>query len=620
MSFLNRLKSLRRPSSVLTLLQGGRCATILQAERFIKRAATRLSRPRIHCFLGQGNVFQSEAILGILQKHGFRATFSPGIGGRLDDEEIFHLCNFLDVVRANFETDDARRHFYLRWRDDLLATGRRDRRAGDIALQDQMRSRLGGDGLIRRFFKLFKTNSALLLPEKPELPLLVEFFERGRDNLGFGPTPERLESGGWVSTSMYLLPEDEERALIARAFQAGKETFARPVSRQRILICGWYGTETLGDKAILGGVIGIARLRWPPILVDVASLEPYVSRMTARQMPDLRIARVLTLGEAFAAIIGVQYSAIVVGGGPLMSSIPWCTHLLELFAAAKQSGIKCLVLGCGIGPLYVDYRNAAIKHLLEIADEVVLRDRASAEMAREVLGIERECAVALDPAFVWIAQQMRMPVERDPKQILLALRNWPIDEFAACMDKEHAESVKAAYEAQLLIMIREMLRIDPSLTIIPFCMHKYAVGGDDRLFYRRLLGEFPDILARLDDRHRPPTEDLRLIARSRAVAAMRFHSVVFSLATSTPFLAVDYTLGGKIAGLLNDLGLSNLLIAIADFEGVSAARRLLSLKRAEVDILPQVAEVESTLRKCFACVAPAGESKMPVKGNANNNC
>lgn len=609
MNLIDVLKRLRRPSGVFQLLPGGICATTTQVDRLIRRVATRSARPHIHCFLGKRNIFQSEAILGILQKHGFTATFSPGISRRLDEEEIFHLCNFLDVVRINFETDNARRLFYVRWRDELLATGQRDRRPGDVASQDQKGTAAASGGLIRSLFGFSKANGSPSLPKQHESPLLADFFERGQRNAAFGPTPQRLESGGWLSTMMYLLPEGEESSLIARAFEAGRQAFAAPVTQERILICGWYGTETLGDKAILGGVIDIARRRWPQVAVDVASLEPYVSRMTARQMPDLRIARVLTLGEAFAAITGAEYSAVAIGGGPLMSSIPWCTHLLELFATAKLSGVKCLIAGCGIGPLYVDYRNAAIKHLLEIADEVVLRDRASAEIARGVLGVERKCAVALDPAFVWIRRQKRISVDRDPKQILLAVRNWPIEEFAARMDKAHAERVKTTYETQLALMIREMLRIDRSLIIVPFCMHKYAVGGDDRLFYRRLLGEFPEILARLDDRHRTPIEDLRLIARSRAILAMRFHSVVFSLATKTPFLAVDYTLGGKIEGLLNDLGLRHLLIAIDRFEGVSAAARLLSLKEPAADLSTKVAETESLLERCFACVPMATEAR-----------
>ena len=188
--------------------------------------------------------------------------------------------------------------------------------------------------------------------------------------------------------------------------------------------------------------------------------------MTVRQMPELGIDRVLTLGEAFAHVSESQYCALAIGGGPLMSSIPWCTHLLELFAATKQAGSKCLIAGCGIGPLFVEYRNAAIKHLLEIADEVVLRDRGSEQIARDVLKVERQFEVALDPAFIWIRQHEKA-LEKEPKQILLALRDWPIAEFAARLDRTRAEQIKTTYDSELVAMVAELLRLDPSSRACP---------------------------------------------------------------------------------------------------------------------------------------------------------
>jgi polysaccharide pyruvyl transferase WcaK-like protein len=452
-----------------------------------------------------------------------------------------------------------------------------------------------------KLLSLFKRNHLSQAAGLPDSPTLAAFLQGRNAEAPFGPTRERLDVGGWQSTRMFLLPEESEIALIERAFEAASQAWATPISPPRILICGWYGTETLGDKAILGGIVEVVRRRWPGVTVDLASLEPYVSRMTVRQMPELRIHRVLSLGEAFAHVSGSEYSAVAFGGGPLMSSIPWCTHLLELFAAAKQVGSKCLIAGCGIGPLFVDYRNAAIKHLLEIANEVVLRDEGSEKIARDVLKIERQFEVALDPAFLWIRRHGKT-LEKEPKQILLALRDWPIEEFAARLDRTRAEQIKTAYESELVVMIAEMLRLDPSLKLVPFCMHKYAVGGDDRIFYRRLLSQFPEILCRLDNRHRTPAEDLDLIGGSRAILAMRFHSVVFSLATNTPFLAIDYTLGGKIAGLLSDIGARDLLIPIDRFDGKDTARRLLSLKHSIIDVTDKVAASAAALDRCFASV------------------
>lgn len=598
MNLTDLLKRLRPSPGVLQFVRGGRCVTAQEAGRLIRRMAAQRSRPRIHCYLGKRNVFESEEILEMLERDGFPATFSPGRGERLNEDEIFHLANFLDVLRMHYERDNPRRAFYRSWRDELLTTGRRDRRAGDVILQNPKRAASAGMVSKRLFF--FRRNGATSPAMPAKTRMMADFFEKRMNGAPFGPTRERLESGGWSSISISPLPEQEESSLIERAFEAGRQASVAAVMPPRILVCGWYGTETLGDKAILGGVIHIARRRWPHIVIDLAALEPYVSRMTVRQMPDLRIDRVLTLGEAFAAVSAAEYCAVAIGGGPLMSSIPWCTHLLEIFAAAKQAGMKCLIAGCGIGPLYVDYRNAAIKHLLEVADEVVLRDRGSARVARDVLRVERKCEVALDPAFVWIRRRIATSVDRDPKQILLAVRDWPIEEFAARVEKRQAERIKTAFERQLVVMIREILRVDSSVKIVPFCMHKYAVGGDDRIFYRRLLVEFPEILARLDNRHRTPSEDLHLFARSRAVLAMRFHSVVFSLATKTPFLAVDYTLGGKIEGLLDDVGGKHLLISIDRFDGPSTAARLLSLERPGADLSATITATESAIEKCFA--------------------
>ena len=389
-------------------------------------------------------------------------------------------------------------------------------------------------------------------------------------------TRERLLRGGWFGMAIPTVDEEEEKRLIAQAFAFAKNASPSAQLRPaRLLICGWYGTETLGDKAILGGVIIAARKRCPGLAIDVASLEPYVTKETSRQMPDLRIGRILSFGEALAGILRNEFGAIAVVG-PLMSSIRRCTHLFELFAAAKVSGTRAIVAGCGLGPLQVEHRNAAIKHILELADEIVLRDTASAELARTIFDVKRPYVVAPDAAFLWIRRQKLPSVEPDSRRVLLALRDWPLNEFGAGIEPSTAASVKERYEAELVEMIRELHRLEPSLEIVPFCMHKYFVGGDDRKFYRRLLKEFPEILARLDDRHRPPAEDLRLFSTSRAVLAMRFHSVVFSLATKTPFLAVDYTMGGKIAGLLRDVNTPELMRSIAEFTGKSPAKAFFS--------------------------------------------
>ena len=81
---------------------------------------------------------------------------------------------------------------------------------------------------------------------------------------------------------------------------------------------------------------------------------------------------------------------------------------------------------------------------------------------------------------------------------------------------------------------------------------------------------------------------------------MRFHSVVFSLATKTPFLAVDYTLGGKITGLLEDVQMPDRLVSIERFDGADTAKRLLAASAPVADLDAKITATESALVRAFA--------------------
>ena len=572
----------------IQILPGRRCATVAEVKRLTESLTKQSPSPHLHCFIGKGNVFDCEAILGLLEQGQLSFSFSPGNGPRLNQEEIYHLVAFLEIPIHDHKTSEVRRRFYREWQRDLLTAGCRDPRASDAVFASTV------DPTSHLPF----SDETSTIDEVP-MALGEANFDPTRMPVPPWTTRERLLRGGWFGMAIPTVDEEEEKRLIAQAFAFAKNASASAQLRPaRLLICGWYGTETLGDKAILGGVIIAARKRCPGLAIDVASLEAYVTKETSRQMPDLGIGRILSFGEALAGILRNEFGAIAVVG-PLMSSIRRCAHLFELFAAAKVSGTRAIVAGCGLGPLQVEHRNAAIKHILELADEIVLRDTASAELARTIFDVKHPYVVAPDAAFLWIRRQKLPFVERDRRRVLLALRDWPLNEFGAGIEPSTAASVKERYEAELVEMIRELHRLEPSLEIVPFCMHKYFVGGDDRKFYRRLLKEFPEILARLDDRHRPPAEDLRLFSTSRAVLAMRFHSVVFSLATKTPFLAVDYTMGGKIAGLLRDVNTPELMRSIADFDGRSTASALLAAEPTRRDPDELASTVETALDEAF---------------------
>ena len=373
---------------------------------------------------------------------------------------------------------------------------------------------------------------------------------------------------------------------------------------KKVLICGWYGTETLGDKAILAGVILGIRRAQPTVEIELASIEPYVSEFTNKQMPELKISTILTLEGAKSKAATGHYDAICIAGGPLMHGIDERIDLYELMAVGHRQGARTVVAGCGVGPLPPSGKDRFIKGILHTADSVMLRDTASVLTTKKNLKLIRNLKSGVDPAFIWIREQMKrneaVKAESRKNQILLAVRDWPVHEYAANLDPQEASTIKDKFEAELLNFVSAIHQSHPEIQVIPFCMHKLAIGGDDRAFYRRIFKNCPDILANLDNLHTDPYNDLKLFTESRAVLAMRFHSVVFSIATSTPFLAIDYTLGGKINGLLNDLGLSDHYRSLANFNGTEAAASILTQNFkncAQLDEL--IEETESSIAQQF---------------------
>src|SRR5690606_10021523 len=62
-----------------------------------------------------------------------------------------------------------------------------------------------------------------------------------------------------------------------------KQSLSHKKFGKKVLICGWYGTETLGDKGIIGGVMHALRQQLgDDINFTVVSLYTYISEITKR--------------------------------------------------------------------------------------------------------------------------------------------------------------------------------------------------------------------------------------------------------------------------------------------------------------------------------------------------
>lgn len=330
-------------------------------------------------------------------------------------------------------------------------------------------------------------------------------------------------------------------------------------SRQprRVMICGWYGTETLGDKAILGGVLKAIRGALGDVVFILVSLEPYISEMTALQMPELSDTTICSVDEGIALAGTVDLVAF--GGGPIMA-LDNLAEMIAIFEKAAGHGVPTLLAGCGVGPLGAPHHNRAIKKLLELSSLRVYRDANSRRVAAD-LGVDTTTdLVAEDPAFTWLEGKAEgVAAGRDEREgaevkVLLGLRDWPYREYAPELSVAEGEAIKERFEATLVEGLERLIDRHPGIKLIPFPMCTNHIGSDDRWYYRRLFRDRPRITEALDystlSRELSPDEACAVFHQADAALPMRFHSLVFALGFGVPSVAIDYTLGrGKVASL-----------------------------------------------------------------------
>lgn len=356
------------------------------------------------------------------------------------------------------------------------------------------------------------------------------------------------------------------------------------VAAKKILICGWYGTETLGDKAILGGIILALKNVLADVEVYITSLEPYISDMTKMQMPELSETVNVAISDAPAMVS--KMDLVIFGGGPLMAIQP-IVSMEELFTESVLHQIPTLVAGCGVGPLGNDIYNRYVKSLIQKSTHCIFRDHKSLEIASS-LGVDTQnIVVAEDPAWTWL--QNAIPKvnftpadELGEYSVLLGLRDWPFREYAPELSLANGMKMTEQFNRNMAQALEKVAVQFPALRIVPFPMCTNHIGGDDRWFYHQFFRTYPELNPFVDNRflyqELSPVDNLKAFLGAKCAVTMRFHSLVFSIACGLPTVAVDYTLGkGKVGSLAKKQGITQ--FSLTDVQADAVAEEISRLLR-----------------------------------------
>lgn len=561
---------------------------------------------RIGCTVIRENVFHLADLFEFCVTNGLYVKFRQGVPHQrlytenlldpyaLTFEEKYEFVEFLEGVIKHYEPSALQRFFYRSLIDQILH--HKPRSAGcdwqhrgatitakgelaycavkskvimnDIAEGDPLRAYFGQKNHLNSIVENECDNchhDYVGLP-KPGIyrKLLLEKIEA---RLGVKAKLRKLPGFGLANKLRrqrnYLHQLNEYRLL--ENIQQGRS------GEKKVLICGWYGTETLGDKGIIGGVMYSLRQQLgEDICFTVVALYPYISEMTRRQMPEFRKTRIVGIEEGIGLASQMDY--VVFGGGPLMA-IDSLAPMQVIFERAKQGNAKTIVAGCGVGPLGDKQHNDSIAQILNLADVRIYRDARSRDYALQLGVNAHDDAVAEDPAFTWLASiSDQLPAQKqnaETQVLLLGLRDFPYQEYARHIPEAEALTIRDNYERVVVEALNQLVEQRPNLIIRPLPMCTNHFGADDRWFYRRLFRQHTSLHDKLDysllGPEMAPIEYCKAFREADALLAMRFHSLVFGLGLGVNAIGMDYTLGkGKVKSLAERFGAP--LLAMTDLK------------------------------------------------------
>ncbi len=324
----------------------------------------------------------------------------------------------------------------------------------------------------------------------------------------------------------------------------------------KIVVLGWYGTETLGDRAILYGLMEIFEKTFGQVEISIGSIYPFFTERSLYEDEEFislcaPIAQVSYFDVKNKTILNSEIigsNLVIMGGGPIMDLND--LGIIEYgFGIAKKNRIKTALLGCGIGPLFKKKFQKISLKLLKQADLVILRDETAKRNILELekinnFNINKDVYVTFDPAILPVRKFIENYGERKiDNNIAINFREFPKGNF---------QNVDTAEIDKLLLnTLSDISNYYDKIILFP--MHTFSVGGDDRYYLSEL--KFRVSNSNIEVLNKPMNlwELFELIYNSNACIGMRYHSVVFQSLLNGNNLIFDYTEvnKGKISGFLN---------------------------------------------------------------------
>ena len=323
------------------------------------------------------------------------------------------------------------------------------------------------------------------------------------------------------------------------------------ITKLKVTIIGWYGTETIGDRAILAGIIRLLSEVASEIIIDLGSLYPILSERTLKDdgrffeqcahQSKLKI-NLFDSQNRQQLEHSIRHSDVtIMGGGPLMDIVEM-NMVVYAFSYAKRKKKKTILLGCGFGPLERTETTKCANRILDMADLSIMRDTNAPHAT---------ATNQIDPAaFACLEFRQRHPEENNDGYYAINIRD-----------------VKAAgghyptnndLDKYLIDWIQHFVNeTDKPIRLVP--MHTFSVGCDDRIILNRIAKEIKS--PKVEVLTFPPSleETMGIYRNASLCIGMRFHAILLQTILNGNNIILDYTdpRNGKIIELMRQLDMED---------------------------------------------------------------
>jgi polysaccharide pyruvyl transferase CsaB len=322
-----------------------------------------------------------------------------------------------------------------------------------------------------------------------------------------------------------------------------------PPPVRHVLIGGYYGHGNLGDEAILAQMLGELRARHPGVSFSIVSGDPEATRATHHDdvVHERDWPRLIDAAE--------RADLIVLGGGGLLHD-HWGTDDATFLTRAHWGLTACaafaflasaferplLICSVGVGPLDTTEGRRLARLIVERADAVTVRDRASADLLREIGVARADVLVAADPVF--LTPPFPGATATAPVRVTVIVRHWDKDDVAAGLPAALAAALDAVITSHQATVHFVAFQSGPGGTLTD------DVAAAERVRGLMTLGARTHVLPAPRD----AAEAQALFAASSVVVAMRLHAVILSATAGVPVVALAYDPKVRLAMDLAGLG------------------------------------------------------------------